>query len=204
MTGLERNDSQSANHGYDKEVGHSTEAELEQEKSGFKNLKKSKARKTIRYYVLLLFLLLVAISGICYLQYQRIYGKYIPVSMRHQLKFPLYYPTRLPNGYNVDKSSFKIQDKTVLIFSVLTPNGKNAAVTEEAVPTNTPTHQTSNSPIQIPGEANFTAPIGQAHVGLWGDKYVADIVTPQTWIIINSTGLTLDQAKAVALSFTPL
>jgi hypothetical protein len=60
---------------------------------------------------------------------------------------------------------------------------------------------TSNAPTQIPGERDFTTPIGKAHVGLWGTKYVCDIVTDDTWVILNATGFTADQITPVAQSF---
>jgi hypothetical protein len=127
----------------------------------------------------------------------------IPRSVRHGVSYPLYYPANLPAGYSVDRTSFKNQDG-VLIFSIKTPNGKNIAVSEQAVPLNLDLHPVSNAPVKIPGERDFTTPIGKGHVGLWSDKYVADITTDDTWIITNATGFTADQSTEVARSFHPV
>ena len=128
----------------------------------------------------------------------------IPRTYRRGLDFALYYPTRLPNSYTVDGQSFK-RKGNVLIFSILAPNGKNIAVSEQALPPEAASsHQTKPLPVKIAGEGQLTTNIGSARVSLWSDKYVADIVTDETWIILNVSGFTEDQAFAVAQSFTEL
>lgn len=127
----------------------------------------------------------------------------IPRAYRKGLDFALYYPTRLPPGYSVDQHSFKRQG-TVLIFSIAAPNGKNIAASEQALPINGPAHQATAAPVQIPGEKHFTTSIGDAHISLWGDKYVSDVITDQTWLILNVTGFTADEATAITQSFTKL
>src|SRR5256885_1466002 len=65
--------------------------------------------------------------------------KPIPRQYRKNLHFTLYYPTRLPEGYSVDPTSFQRQGN-VLIFSIKAPHGKNVAVSEQAVPSTVPAH----------------------------------------------------------------
>jgi hypothetical protein len=128
----------------------------------------------------------------------------IPRQYTKNLRYSLYYPTQLPQGFYVDQNSFQEQDN-VLIFSIKAPNGKNIAVAQQPRPGDAPSHTKSNSPVGIPGEKDFTTAIGQGHVGLWEDKYVADITTNKgTWIILNTTGFTTSDATKVAQSFTEL
>lgn len=128
----------------------------------------------------------------------------IPRQYRKGLSITLYYPYKLPDGYTVDKQSFK-REGDVLIFSINAPNGKNIAVSEASVPAGGVPQADSPVPFEIAGERKLTTAIGAAHISLWGDKYVADIATPDgTWVILNVTGFTADQAAAVTNGFTKL
>lgn len=130
----------------------------------------------------------------------------IPQKYTDGLTITLYYPTRLPAGYTVDRNSFERQEDT-LIFSIASPKGRNVSVSQQAAPADVPTRTTTATPVPIalPGERNFYTTAGQAHIGLWGDKYVSDIITPNgTWIVLNVTGFSADEATAVSKSFTKL
>ena len=129
----------------------------------------------------------------------------IPRTYTKGLDFSLYYPTRLPTGYTVDHQSFEVRDKSILVFSINAPNGRNIAVTEQLKPADAPVHSKNNVPIKTPGERAFNTGIGDAYISLWGDKYVADISTPTgTWIILNVTRFTVDEAMTIANSFTEI
>lgn len=127
----------------------------------------------------------------------------IPGKYRRGIDVTLYFPARLPEGYHVNKSSFK-REGDVLIFSIDAPKGRNIAVSEQAAPNGVV--RKPASPIQpSSAEKDFVTSIGQAHVGLWGDKFVTDIATSEgAWIILNTTGFTADEATAVANSFVKL
>jgi hypothetical protein len=131
-------------------------------------------------------------------------AKPIPRKYRNGLTFPLYYPYHLPRGYSVDRSSFTRPQKAVLAFSINTPLKRNVAVTEERIPQGVTLTQSSPSGIDLPFLHNFTTGIGPAQVSLWGQNMVCSIVTTQTWIILNVTGLTTATSLSVAESFAPL
>jgi len=126
----------------------------------------------------------------------------IPRNYSHGLDFQLYYPARLPSGYVVDPASFKRED-SVLIFSIKAPRGRTIAISEQAIPTRA-SHPTQSGPAPIAGERSFQSNIGNVHISLWGDKYVSDVITDETWIILNVTGFTTDEATAVTQSFRKL
>ncbi len=125
-----------------------------------------------------------------------------PPSITKKVEFQLYYPSRLPTGFSVDKESFSFKDG-VAIFTIRTPYNRSVSVSQQAAPADAPVQQSlaPGAPVQIPGERSFPTNIGQGHIGLWGENYVADITTEETWIIINVTGLTADQAMPLAQSF---
>lgn len=122
----------------------------------------------------------------------------IPKQYRKGLDFSIYYPARLPDGYHVDEQSFKREDDS-LIFSIKAPNNRNIAVSEQALPLDAPSHKTP--PVELPSEKTFNAPAGSVHISFWSDKYVADIITPETWIIMNVSGFTAKEASAIARTF---
>ncbi len=127
----------------------------------------------------------------------------IPRKYRSGLQYALYYPTRLPPGYQVDQTSFK-REGDVLIFSIKRAGRKSMVVSQQGLPADQPTHEISKGQGQVNGsggERNFQTAVGNVHIGLWGDKYVADIITGDSWIIINATGYTADEAAAVAKTF---
>jgi|GEM_PF-1791285 len=128
----------------------------------------------------------------------------IPQAARQGITFPLYYPKTLPQGYTVDAQSFTQKDKTV-IFSIKGPGGKNIAVSQQHLPVGLDLSVHKNpAGIKLPDERNFTTGIGQAQMSLWGDKMVASLVTNETWLILNVTGIPPKDAEAVASSFRPL
>jgi hypothetical protein len=128
----------------------------------------------------------------------------IPKKYTRDLKIKLYYPTRLPEGYSVNVNSFERQDD-VLIFSIKAPNGKNVAVAQQAIPPDAPARTNKRTPIPLPSEKSFQTGIGAAQISLWGDKFVSDIITSGgTWIIMNVSGFTMDEATTVSQSFTEL
>lgn len=128
----------------------------------------------------------------------------IPRQYTKGVHYALYYPTRLPNGYHVDPASFQRKDN-VLIFSIIAPGGRNIAASLQPAPPDAGQRSKKGLPISLPGERDFETPTGHAYIGLWGKNYVADIVTKEnTWIILNVTGFTADEAESVTQSFTAL
>lgn len=151
----------------------------------------------------LLFFTIVVLAGIAiWLGYAAFNNSEpIPRHYRKGLDFSLYFPTQLPAGYYVDKKSFK-REGNVLIFSITDKFGRTFGVSQQTAPPEALAAPQSNKPVTIPGEKNFELPIGKAHISLWGDKYVSDIVTNDgSWIIINVTSLDANQATSLTRRF---
>jgi hypothetical protein len=130
--------------------------------------------------------------------------KPIPARYRQGLNYPLYYPANLPNGYGVDPTSFRRVDQ-VLIFHITTPSDKPITVSEQHMPSDLDLSQhPSPAGIPTPDQDNFTTSAGTAQTSFWGSNFVTSLVTPNTWIIINVSGYTKEQAELIAQSFRPL
>jgi len=120
------------------------------------------------------------------------------------LTFPLAYVRNLPAGYTVDETSFEQQDGDVLTFNIKSPNGKGIAVAEQARPNDLELSQKSEaagSGITLPFENDFTTPLGDAKMNLWGERTVISIPTADTWVILNVSGIPPKEAQTVARSF---
>lgn len=157
-------------------------------------------------YVLACLAIIVGVvaGGAWAVQYYRNDAGLIPGKYSRGLNFPLYYPTNLPDGYAVDRASFKRQGN-VLIFNITAPTGQNIAVSEEALPKNLNLTQSQpQAPVALPDQRNFTTAIGAAHINLWGDRFVSNVVTNKTWVVLNVTGFKIDDAQKVTQAFTEL
>lgn len=130
---------------------------------------------------------LLAISTIYTLKlWQETTSTIIPASIARQALFPLYIPGKLPKGYVVQKSSFTIQNG-VVVYAAINSHGEHIAITEEATPQGfnfTNFYQTDlQSPKSIIGTPYPTV------IGMFQDTdRLMSILTPNTWILINSPG----------------
>jgi hypothetical protein len=132
--------------------------------------------------------------------------KPIPGKFRQGLNYPLYYPTNLPKGYAVDRTSFQRQ-KDVLIFNIKSPNGKNIAVAEEHIPQGLDLSQhpeAGPAGVALPDQRDFKTGAGSAEISFWGDKLVSSLVTDNTWITLNVSGFNMNEAQKITQSFTKL
>lgn len=147
-------------------------------------------------------LVLVAIGGAIVLRHSPKPDKPISSDLLKDLTFQIYYPYHLPAGYRVNPQSIQRQGK-VLIFAITkVGSGKSIAVTEEIKPTDINFEQATPHP--LPTDKNFFTPIGHATISQWGAKTVSSLVTDQTWIILNVTGIPPAEAQAVTSSFIKL
>lgn len=128
--------------------------------------------------------------------------KPIPANLLKGLSFQVYYPYHLPPGYAVNPDSFS-RKGNVLIFAIKNTNtGKSIAVTEEAKPSDINLDQ--QSPVPLPTDKTFFTPVGHATISQWGTNTVSSLVTDQTWVILNVSGIAPAQAQSVTSSFIKL
>ena len=156
--------------------------------------------RKIKWLVFCILLIALVTAG-GWLGWKQVYDSgLIPRSVRRGINFQLYYPASLPSGYYVDRTSFTRQGN-VVIFYIDSNAGKPIGVSEEALPNNLPSQDSTKAPIPLPGVADFTTAIGSGHIGLSGGNYISDVITPQTWVLLNVSGYTEAQGIQVTQSF---
>jgi hypothetical protein len=81
----------------------------------------------------------------------------IPKSIRKTVNFPLYYPSKLPNGYTYEKSSAK-SDAGIVFYS-LKSGDKKILVSEQTAPAHPPDLNALTKPQTVPaGPSGFSPP----------------------------------------------
>jgi hypothetical protein len=105
--------------------------------------------------------------------------------------FALYYPTRLPKGYVINKDSFTSPTDGVLVYSII--NGtKNITVSMQAQPAGL---NISKLLATYSGTHGVTTPIGSGTVGVQDNTtLIAHFLTGKTWMIVNTDVNTLPKA----------
>jgi hypothetical protein len=100
----------------------------------------------------------------------------IPVSVKQQLNFQLYYPVGLPKGLSVDPTSFKVPSANVMVF-VIKDGANKINVSEQVVP---PANQLNIDQFyqqNVNGALQFSTSQGHAAVGsLHSDEEFASLV----------------------------
>jgi hypothetical protein len=112
----------------------------------------------------------------------------IPKSEAKQLGFDIYYPSQklLPNGYNLNKSSFETTNQ-VLIYSVYYGNGKKIVFSNQAKPTNAQIQDFYTR--DLPLSTTLQTSIGLATIGAVNLQTIVSIpTTTNAWLIATAPG----------------
>jgi hypothetical protein len=147
-----------------------------------------KPKKFLRRRNLLISLVLIVLVGLgtwAFLYYKATYTGYFPRSIRNQVHLALYYPFNAPDGLSVDRSSFEVPHKNVVIYTVY--DNKNNPYYISLQPNPTEFNMTAFRQ-KFLSTSNITVPIGgNAFTADLGSEFVASIQTPKnTWILINT------------------
>ena len=105
--------------------------------------------------ILLIILIPAAWFGLHYFQ-QRQFLSHVPVSLRQNFSFPIYYPAKLPEGYNFQEGSDRIEGP--IVFYNINSGVGRIIVSEQAAPENSPD-------LTFPNSSNIDTPNGQATLG---------------------------------------
>ena len=84
----------------------------------------------------LITLALIAGTAAVFIVYKNIYSSPVPKNISKQLDFPVYYPDqkKLPKGYLLNASSFKIPQQGVLLYSIDYGNNKRLVFSVQKQP----------------------------------------------------------------------
>lgn len=103
----------------------------------------------------------------------------IPKNIRQEVNFPVYYPTALPQGYQLAKNTFSAQDN--IIFYRLINGGNTIVVSEQTSPPNPLDFKNT------PGFGEIPSTAGEAAAGIINGAPVAVVVTEKTMINIQGS-----------------
>lgn len=145
----------------------------------------------------------MAVAG-WYIYQQSDASKPVPQSVVRAVNFPLYYPTKLPDGFHVDRQSIKATNNQTVEFSIEQDNQK-ILVTEAAKP------ELSYEQIyseRLADRRDFDTPAGKVSVGNFkvnDDRAGGSLLTARTWVIVIAPrGYSLDRLSDVMRSFSEL
>lgn len=146
--------------------------------------------KLWKFLVLLLVFAIFAFGG--WLAWQRFRSSSpIPKSISNSVNFPLYYPSKLPAGFKLDKNSFS-HTSSVVLYSLVFDGNKHLAFSIQTRPSSLDFAQLLHNV-----NKEFNTDAGQADIVNLGGRTTGSLLTPKSWVIINTVDpidtLTLEQ-----------
>lgn len=123
------------------------------------------------------------------------------------MKFPLYYPAKLPPGYKINRKSITEPQANIVVITVVGPEGRKFYMSEQALPSSfsVPDYAKKFSNLQEENMSDGLIAVGklangQEVIGSWSNT--------TTWIITNgrsgrapSPGQLLAMLKSLRLSY---
>lgn len=106
----------------------------------------------------------------------------VPADITNRAQFTVFYPSKLPAGYTIDRDSFTFQDGTV-IFTISGPKKQRLIFTQQGRPSNLDVKKLHKE--QINQGTVVITPYGEAAIGILGPNLVASLLTEDAWILIN-------------------
>jgi len=116
------------------------------------------------------------------------------------VKFPLYYPTKLPSGFHIDQRTVTEPQANVVVFDIVAPTGQKLYMSEEDSPAHINILNYDNNLVDL--QKNYTAERNIA-VGflVYNHELVGSWSNSDTWIIVSChADITRGQIMAMLLS----
>jgi hypothetical protein len=138
-------------------------------------------------------------TGVIYQTGRRI--NQLPETIANQVTFPLYYPAKMPPGFQLDKDSFSATSQ-VVTYSVTYGDSRNLVVSQQPTPKDFDFEKFYLN--SLFGAKEVITPLGKAVIGQIDEAAFASIVTDRTWIIVNAkSGLTAIEMERFIAGFVP-
>jgi hypothetical protein len=129
------------------------------------------------------FVVLAAVAAGGY--YMKLPRNPIPPEVSSQVKFPLYYPAKLPQGYNLDKSSFRGTSQVVFYQAVSSGGAQKIFFSLQPRPADFNFDDFYFK--KLSDTTDITTPNGKATIGVYNQGIFGSLVTTKTWVIVTST-----------------
>jgi hypothetical protein len=118
----------------------------------------------------------------------------LPQAITSNVSFPVYYPTDLPAGYQLDKNSIKTQDQR--LFYQFQKGSNIIYVTEQSAPSHPPDLK------NLDGFGQVSTITGEAVLGTVNGKPTGILLTKSTLTAVNGTdGIPVEQIGTMLQNF---
>lgn len=113
------------------------------------------------------------------------------------MRVPLYYPTKLPGSFKIDSSTITKPEDGVIVYALTDDSSKRINITLQ--------RQTSTLNLDplyaiLTDTKEIDTNFGKVKIGTSAENFeIANILTGQTWVIINSTKGTIDESDMKSL-----
>jgi len=147
-------------------------------------------------------LVLVSISVVAFAVVKLNTPNPIPETIRSQVSFPLYYPTKAPANWHVDESSYSATSDVVM-YTLNNDAGQKFFVSIQPPPSN---FNYDGFKKQFSGNDEFNTDLGSVFIGNVATSAIASIRTNDgSWIIISAADpATKSELPTLARYFTKL
>ena len=135
--------------------------------------------------------LLVLMFGSLY--YHFYHQPIVPVSIKTQSRIPILYPTKLPPGFSLVKSSFSITDEGVVTYYAEDSSRNKIIFTVQERPASFDFDKFYSE--SLSNSTKFTTPLGEAAVGSASGQLLGSLATDKSWVIITSLSKIVDAGK---------
>jgi hypothetical protein len=159
------------------------------------HVRKPKVRKNRRKLWLGLFIVcLLGGGGAAFYQYSHD-RQPVPTQVKQQAQIPILYPTQLPQGFAVVKSSFNVSSGNIVVYYASDNTGKRINFTVQPRPANFD-FEKFYSQVMI-NATRFKTAAGEAAVGKANGHLLGSLATTKSWVLVtgNSDAVTADQLQ---------
>lgn len=165
----------------------------------------NKLKRMVLLYGSLVVLTATGASAIHAARASRLQADPFPASQRQAVQIQLYYPDRLPKGYQFDTASAESVETKVVVLRITNPaSGQYVSFSQQPAPQNFNFQVLHNS---FEGKTSFKVTLGTVTTGTIdnGKTRIASLVThDKTWILANaSPAVTTDELKTAFGSLQP-
>lgn len=125
----------------------------------------------------------------------------IPVNIKQEADFTLYYPQKLPAGFRFDEAKYDASTR-VVTYDYVADGGNKLYFSLQPKPTGFNFDNFDKE--QLSGAHQTDTPIGTATIGILQQETVSSVVADKTWILISAgEKISLDQLEQVSKSLAP-
>ena len=109
----------------------------------------------------------------------------IPQNIRSQVSFTLYYPSSLPPGWSIDKSSFYADPSDQVVGYRLKGQNGYLGITIQPAPNGFDFNNFYTK--QLGDTTQFLTPLGQGAIGKANNNYIGSLDTTTSWVLTSSS-----------------